>query len=49
MHTTLWFPLQKIKKKNITQLSSPQSPYTQKYKNTFNPTPSEAVKGQHYK
>ena len=29
MHTTLWFPLQKLKKKNITQLSSPQSPYTQ--------------------
>ena len=45
MHTTLWFPLQKIK-------NSPNYPLLKalirKYKNTFNPKPSEAVKGQHY-
>ena len=29
LHTTLWFPLKKIIKKKITQLSSPQSPHTQ--------------------
>ena len=48
MHTTLWFPLQKLKKK-----TSPNYPLLKalirKYKNTFNPTPSKAVKGQHYK
>ena len=48
MHTTLGFHYKKLKKK-----TSPNYPLLKalirKYKNTFNPTSSEAVKGQHYK